>query len=52
VASTCRSGNHVGNGLPLASIFELNYMVFFTYLGFSGFGNRKKRRCIDSSEYF
>jgi hypothetical protein len=52
VASACRSGNHKGNALPLACAIEPNSMVFFAYLGFSGFGTKKKRRCIDTSEHF
>jgi hypothetical protein len=52
VASTCHCGNHKGNGLPLAAVIVSYDLIFFTYLGFSGFGNKKNRRCIDSSEHF
>jgi len=44
VASTCRSGNYVGNGLPLAVVIMTYGLIFFTYPGFSGFRNKKKRR--------
>jgi hypothetical protein len=48
VASTCRCGNHVGNGLPLAAVIVPYDLIFFTYPRFSGCGSHKKRYCIDS----
>jgi hypothetical protein len=47
-ASTCRCGNHVGNGLPLAAVIVPYDLIFFTYPCFSGCGSHKKRHCIDS----
>ena len=52
VASACRGGNSKGNALPLGCITAVLGVIFFTYPGFSGVRNRKKRHSIDSSSRF